>query len=121
MKRGDFFSKNKDKEFPQKIFELGTCLEIKEGVENGVSQTTNLCIALTHSNVNFTEIKSVLVSLCKYLGVECVVKKKSFPFLSDNSAEIIVNGKKGFMGEVKKEVIDYFNLRKPVCVLEFEI
>lgn len=117
----DFFSKNKDKEFPQKIFELGTCLEIKEGVENGVSQTTNLCIALTHSNVNFTEIKSVLVSLCKYLGVECVVKKKSFPFLSDNSAEIIVNGKKGFMGEVKKEVIDYFNLRKPVCVLEFEI
>jgi phenylalanyl-tRNA synthetase beta chain len=117
----DFFSKNKDKEYPQKIFELGTCLEINEGAENGVAQTNNICVALTHSNVNFTEIKSVLVSLCKYLGKECVLKKKSFSFLSENSAEITVNGKKGFIGEVKKEVVDSFNLRKPVCVFEFEI
>ncbi len=117
----DFFSKNKDKEFPQRIFEIGTCLEINENAENGVAQSYHICAASTHSNVNFTEIKSILVSLCKYLGAECIVKKKAFPFLGENSAEIIINGKKGFIGEVKKEVVDAFGLRKPVCIFEFEL
>jgi phenylalanyl-tRNA synthetase beta chain len=117
----DFFSKNKDKEYPQRIFEIGTCVVVDENRENGVAQNYHLCGASTHSNVNFTEIKSILMTLGKYLGAEITVKKKSFPFLSDNSAEITVNGKKGFIGEVKKEVIDAFGLRKPVCIFEFEL
>ncbi|MFA5125537.1 MAG: phenylalanine--tRNA ligase subunit beta [archaeon] len=117
----DFLSKNKDKEFPQRIFEIGTCLSLDAKAENGVKQSTNLCVVLTHSNVNFTEIKSVLVSLCKYLGLSCEVKKKLFPFLGENSAEIIVNGKKGFIGELKQEVVSSFGLRKPVVLFEFEL
>ena len=117
----DFLSKNKDQEFPQKIFELGTCLALDSNAENGVKQSTNLAVALTHSNTNFTEIKSILISLCKYLGVECEVKKKSFPFLGENSAEIILNGKKGFIGELKQDVISNFGLRKPVSLFEIEL
>jgi len=117
----DFFAKNKDKEFPQRIFEIGTCLLIDENAENGIAQSYHVCAASTHSNVNFTEIKSILVSLCKYLGVECIMKKKAFPFLGENSAEIIINGKSGFIGELKKEVVDNFGLRKPVCIFEFEL
>jgi len=116
----EFLAKNKDKEFPQRIFEVGTCVELDKNAENGVKQSNYLCVLSTHSNVNFTEIKSFLVSICKFLGVECVVKKKSFPFFTENSAEIIVNGKKGYLGEVKKEVIDAFGLRKPVALFEFE-
>ena len=116
----DFFAKNKDKEFPQRIFEIGTCLSIEENCENGIKQTYNICVASSHSNVNFTEIKSILVSLCKYLGAELTVKKKAFAFLGENSAEITINGKKGFIGELKKEVVDSFGLRKPVCLFEFE-
>jgi phenylalanyl-tRNA synthetase beta chain len=117
----DFLSKNKDKEFPQRIFEIGSCLELDSACENGVKQSNRVCVVSSHSNVNFTEIKSFLVSLCSYLGVECVVKKKIFPFMNDNSAEIIVNGKKGFIGELKKEVVDAFGLRKPVALFEFEL
>jgi len=117
----DFLSKNKDKEYPQKIFEVGTCLELDSKEEHGIKQSYNVSCAITHSNVNFTEIKSVLVSLCQYLGKECIVKKKQFCFLSENSAEVIIDGKKGFVGEVKKEVIEAFGLRKPVCVFEFEL
>ena len=117
----DFLSKNKGQEYPQRIFEVGTCLALDKDFENGVKQTTNLCVALTHSNVNFTEIKSFLVAICKYLDLTCVVKKKSFPFLSENAAELTINGKKGYIGEVKKEVIDAFGLRKPVCLFEFEL
>jgi phenylalanyl-tRNA synthetase beta chain len=117
----DFLSKNKDKEFPQRIFEVGTCLEVNPSAENGIKESNKICVVSTHSNVNFTEIKSFLVSLCKYLGVECEVKKKQFPFFGENSAEITVNGKKGYIGEVKKEVIEAFSLRKPVCLFEFEL
>jgi phenylalanyl-tRNA synthetase beta chain len=117
----DFLSKNKDQEFPQRIFEVGTCLALEAGAENGIRQTTNLCVALTHSNVNFTEIKSFLMALCKYLGAKCEVKKSPFAFLNENAAEITVNGKKGYIGEVKKEVIDAFGLRKPVALFELEL
>ena len=117
----DFFAKNKNQEYPQRIFEVGTCLALEDKAENGVKQTTNLCVAITHSNVNFTEIKSFLVALCRYLGAKLEVNKKPFAFLGENSAEIIVNGKKGYVGEVKKEVIDAFALRKPVCLFEFEL
>jgi len=117
----DLFSKNKGAEFPQRVFEVGTVLELDEHAENGVKQSYHLCVALSHSNVNFTEIKSVLISLCAYLGFECVVKKKPFSFLGENSAEIIINGKSGFIGELRKESVDAFGLRKPVALFEFEL
>jgi phenylalanyl-tRNA synthetase beta chain len=117
----DFFSKNKGAAFPQRIFEIGTCLSLDDKAEHGVRQSTNICVALTHSNVNFTEAKSFLATLCKYMGAELSVKKKSFPFFGENSAEIIVNGKKGFLGEIKPEVIEAFGLRKPVALFEFEL
>jgi phenylalanyl-tRNA synthetase beta chain len=117
----DFFSKNKDQQFPQRVFEIGSCLSLDSKAENGVKQSTNLCVAITHSNVNFTEIKSFLMSLGKYLGVKIDVKKKSFAFLGENSAEVIINGKKGFVGEVHPKVIDAFGLRKPVALFEIEL
>ncbi len=116
-----FLAKNKDKEFPQKIFEIGSCLELNSKEDNGVKQSNHICVVSSHSNTNFTEIKSILVSLCAYLGFSLTVKKKQFAFLEENSAEIIVNGKKGFIGELKKEVEEKFSLKKPVIVLEFEL
>lgn len=117
----DFLSKNKDKEFPQKLFEVGICVSPNHSSPTGVTQTTNVSVVLTHSNVNFTEIKSYLAALCKYLGFNYEIKKKSFAFLNENAAEITVNGKKGFIGELKQEVISSFGLRKPVALFEFEL
>jgi phenylalanyl-tRNA synthetase beta chain len=116
-----FISKNKSQEFPQKIFEIGTCLELDSKEKDGFGQSTKLSVVLTHTNINFTEIKSVLVSLCDYLGLDLKLKKSSFSFLSENSAEIIVNGKKGFIGELNKEVEQNFGLKKPVALFEFEL
>jgi len=116
-----FLSKNKDQEFPQRIFEIGTCLSIDAKSDNGVKQTNNVCVVSTHTNVNFTEIKSLFVSLCDYLGLKYSLKKKEFSFLNENSAEITVNGKKGFIGELSKEVEQNFGLKKPVVLFEFEL
>lgn len=117
----DFFSKNKDKEYPQRIFEVGTCLELRAGAEHGVHGSKHLCVAITHSNVNYTEIKSFFDSLCKYLGITAQIRKHAFPYLGENAAEITIDGKKGFIGEVDKEVIDAFGLRKPVALFEIEL
>ncbi len=117
----DFFSKNKDKEFPQRVFEIGTVLSPDSKEENGVKQTNNVCVALTHSSANYTEIKSYLDSLCNYLGLKHEVKRKEFSFFNENSAEIIIGHRKGFVGELKKEVIEAFGLRKPVVLFEFEL
>lgn len=116
-----FISKNKDVEFPQKIFEIGTCLKLDEKSDNGVKQTTNVCILLTHTNVDFTQIKSVLSTLCDYLGFSFEIKKEKMPFLGENSAKIIINGKNGFIGELSKEVEENFGLKKPAVILEFEL
>ncbi|MDD4250994.1 MAG: phenylalanine--tRNA ligase subunit beta [Candidatus ainarchaeum sp.] len=116
-----FLSKNKNQEYPQKIFEIGSCLDLDSNEENGVKQSNNLCVVLTHTNTNFTEIKSVLVSLCDYLGLSLELKKSEFAFLGENSATIIVNGKKGFIGELKIGVAQNFGLNKPVTLFEIEL
>ncbi len=117
----EFFSKNKNQEYPQRIFEIGTCLAADSKHENGVKQSYNLCVALTHSNANYTEIKSHLDSLCRYLGVKHEVKKKQFAFFTENSAEVVMGQKRGFIGEVRKEVLENFGLRKPVVLFEIEL
>jgi len=116
-----FIAKNKNQIFPQRIFEIGSVLSLNSNVENGVNENKNLCGVVTHSNANFTEIKSILVSLCDTLGLELKVEKKSFPFLGENSAEITVGGKKGFIGELSSDVEKNFGLKKPVALFEFEL
>ena len=80
-----------------------------------------MCVAITHSNTNFTEIKSVLVQIAKYLGKEVSVTKQKFVFLGENSGEINLGGKKGFIGEVKEDVLKEFGLKKPVTIFEIEL
>jgi len=116
-----FLSKNKSQEFPQRIFEIGTCLDIDDSSDNGTKETNNLCVALSSTNVDFTQIKSAFVTICNYLGLEYSMKKKEFAFLGENSAEILVNGKKGFIGELSKEVEQNFALKKPVVLFEIEL
>jgi phenylalanyl-tRNA synthetase beta chain len=116
-----FISKNKGVDFPQKIFEVGTALKLNKNEENGVTQTTNICVATTHTDVDFTEIKSLLMSMCDYLGKKVELKREQLPFLTENSAVLKVDGKEGFIGEITKEVSSNFGLKKPVFVFEFEI
>ncbi|MBT4870761.1 MAG: phenylalanine--tRNA ligase subunit beta [Candidatus Diapherotrites archaeon] len=117
----NFLSKNKNQIFPQRIFEVGACLELNPKADIGVNQTNHICGVVTHSNANFTEIKSILVTLCDMLGLKLKIEKKTFSFLGENSAKITVGGKKGFIGELSEEVEKNFGLKKPVALFEFEL
>ena len=118
----DFLAKNKNVEYPQRIFEIGKVVSENPENDNGIEEKNVLCVAIAGRKTNFTEIKSLLEAVCSNLGVKCRLAESQRGFLKKGmSAEIMVEGKKGFLGEVSEETLKAFGLEMPVTVLEMEI
>lgn len=111
----EFLSQNTKKEFPQKVFEIGECFDIKEEKTN-----TNLVVAITHSKTNFTEIKQVLDYIMKNLNIPYSIKEAQHPsFIEGRIGNIIINNKKtGIIGEINPKVLASWNLEMPVAIME---
>ena len=118
----DFLSKNKNCPYPQKIFEIGRTLTLDANAETGVRERTQVCIALSHKNANFTEIKSHLNALLQNLGIKYETRAIKHPSFSEGrAAEIVALGKCGILGEISEKVLKNFLIDAPVSVLEIEI
>jgi phenylalanyl-tRNA synthetase beta chain len=119
----EFLNKNKRFDFPQKIFEIGTTLELNPKKENGVNEFKKLCIALSGKEMNFNEIKSMLQAITENLGIEFKLINSQIPFLdSEKQAEIIFsNQKKGFIGELNEKTMKAFGLEQNTTILEIEL
>ena len=118
----DFLAKNKNVEYPQRIFEIGKAVSANSANDSGVEEKNVLAIAISARKTNFTEIKSVLEAICAGLGLKCSLSESNKPFLKKGMcAEISVAEKKGFLGEVSDETMKAFGLEMPVTVLEMEI
>jgi phenylalanyl-tRNA synthetase beta chain len=119
----EFLAKNKDAEYPQKIFDIGSTLRITNTGETGVEEKDRLCIVLSGRSADFTTIKSVLESISSNTGTAYEIRESSEPFLEEGkAADIYINGKKaGFMGEINRKVMLNFTLKMPVAVLETDI
>ncbi len=112
------FSENKDHDYPQKIFEIGTVFSRDDKEEAGVKEEENLIVAL--SPANFTEVKQVLDYLFGLLGVKySVVEGSKEGLISGRTALIKINGKEiGYMGEVHPETLRGFGVKMPLGVME---
>ena len=118
----NFLETNQHVSFPQKIFEIGACLSIDEKKETKVAEKNTLCIMLSHSKTDFTEIKSHLEAFASNYGLEFELKESSNEFLiNGRSAEISTKFGKGFLGEVSPQVLSNFGIKNKVCVLELPI
>lgn len=118
----EFLSKNKNCAYPQKIFEIGKTLTLDASAETGVREHTQVCIALSHKNANFTEIKSHLNALLQNLGIKYETRAIKHPgFAEGRAAEIVALGKCGIIGEVSEKVRKNFLIDAPVAILEMEI
>lgn len=113
----EFLSQNTKKEFPQRIFEIGECYDLKKE-----KTKDKLIIAITHSRVNFTEMKQILDYLMKSLNVKHSIKEVQHQsFIEGRAGSIIINNAKaGVIGEIHPKVISSWNLEMPVSVLEFD-
>lgn len=114
------FSENKDNEYPQKIFEIGTSFG-KENSGGGISEKRNLLIALSPGN--FTEIKQILECLSGSLSLNFKIKeKKSNHFIEGRTASILLNGKEaGHFGEINPETLIEFGIKMPIAALEISL
>jgi phenylalanyl-tRNA synthetase beta chain len=114
-------SENKDNEYPQRIYELGTVFTLNGKSETGIKETDNVFIALTPGN--FTEIKQVLDYLMKMLGLDHTLKEATKPGLIDGrTGEVFFGGKAiGYLGEVHPNTLRAWNLKLPIAVLEISL
>jgi len=118
-------AENKDNEYPQKIFEIGTAFSIDETKkeESGIKETENLCICMADTQSNFTDIKQVLDYLARMTNLEYRLEEAENPFfIKGRCAKIIVNKKDiGYMGEISPQILENLKLKMPICALEIDL
>ncbi len=119
----EFLSNNQSTEFPQKIFELGKVTQIDDAKETRTRDEEWLCVATTHPNANFTEIKSVLDSFMGNFGAQWQIKPTVHPsFIDGRAGEIIVGDAKiGVVGEINPVVLEEWKLENPTNAFEINL
>lgn len=114
---------NKDANYPQKIFEIGTVFSKDKYnlTETGIKETENLIIA--SSPANFTEMKQILDYITKTLNVQYVLKESiNKELIEGRTALIHINNKPvGYMGDIHPKTIRDWNIKMPVAVLEISL
>ncbi len=108
--------KNRHRDLPQRIFEVGSV------VRDHKRQLRIAGLAI-HAKAGFTEMKSLVISLCRDMGLNCEIEPSGDPaFIRGRGAAIMVEGKEiGTFGEFHPEVITNFELGYPVIGFEMAL
>jgi phenylalanyl-tRNA synthetase beta chain len=114
---------NVDKEYPQKIFELGEAFTKDMEQETGIKEKHLLSIAIADSKTGFTEIKQILDYLMRMLNKPYEIQSTINQYLIEGRAgKIILNNKDiGYFGELKPELISAIKVKMPMVILELNI
>ncbi|MBI5228571.1 phenylalanine--tRNA ligase subunit beta [Candidatus Micrarchaeota archaeon] len=116
-------SKNTHNDYPQRVFEAGEVVVLKEGTETETQTQFNLAAVSAHAEANFSEIVSALDAIMKGLRRKYELKKtKKERFIEGRCAEIIEGGRVGGeVGEVHPLVLKEFGLTMPCASFEFKL
>ena len=113
-------SENKDSEYPQKIFEIGTVFNLDKK-ETSVSENENLIIVF--SPANFTDLKQILEYLFSSLELNYKLEESEYLHLiQGRTASIYINNKNiGYIGEVHPQTLSDSKIKMPVSVIELSL
>jgi phenylalanyl-tRNA synthetase beta chain len=116
----EFLSCNQSVEFPQKIFELGRVTLPNDAEETRTCDKNYLSAVTTHSNANFSEIKSTLDAFMTNFGVEWQIQETTHPSFIDGRAGKILteNQEVGIIGEINPATLEAWKLENPVAGFE---
>jgi phenylalanyl-tRNA synthetase beta chain len=114
---------NKSSEYPQNIFESGTCFKLDESLETGVLEFTRLAVALCGPDSDFTRIKQVLDSLAQALAFEYASEETEHPsFIPGRVARISVDGVAvAYIGELAPQTLENWDLEMPTAAFELNL
>lgn len=112
----EILSANKHRDLPQRVFEVG---QVVVGHANG----TRVGGAVLSSKASFTEMKSIVESFLRSMGLAAEVEEMVNPsFIRGRAAALKVGGDQvGYFGEVHPRVITGFELTYPITVFEFDL
>jgi len=124
----EFLEDNKHEELPQRIFEVGETVFLDRERETRTVGVKKLAAMTTHSQANFTEIKSTSDALISNLGLEMEIEDLDHPSFIKGRCALLKGVKKetgevcveGFFGEMNPQVIRNFELEYPVVAVEVE-
>jgi phenylalanyl-tRNA synthetase beta chain len=108
--------KNKHRELPQKIFEIGD-------VVHGTRNRKLLAGAIIHARAGFTEGKSVVLSIASAVGFSPDISAVDHPaFVGGRCAELRNDDSMiGLFGEIHPSTVDAFELKYPVVAFEIDL
>ncbi|MFH1065544.1 MAG: phenylalanine--tRNA ligase subunit beta, partial [Nanoarchaeota archaeon] len=126
-------SKNKNAEYPQKIFEQGLVTMLHERSEGklGASATMKkdlkdyerMAVVVAHTKADFTEIKQALDFIMNNLGVKYEIENTAHnSFIPGRVGRVVVNGKGvAYIGEMHPKVLSNFGMGVPVAAMEINL
>lgn len=119
----EFLSKNKHREYPQLIFEIGDVVVLDEKAETKTRDMRMISAAVCGNNVAYEYISSVLDALLSSIGTGySLAKKKHQSFIPGRVADIRSgNGSLGMIGEIQPSVLNAWGIEKPVVAFEVNL
>lgn len=119
----EFLSRNKNQNYPQKIFEIGDCVILDPREETRTANVRKMALAFTDNSAGYEDAASMLEAFLSGLGLKFLFKPNNNPsFIHGRCANIIVKGKPiGLIGEIHPQVLVNWNLEKPAACFEIDL
>ncbi|MBN1150959.1 phenylalanine--tRNA ligase subunit beta [candidate division WOR-3 bacterium] len=114
-------SKNSKSLYPHHIFETGEIVRKVFGQEALKTDTVfSIAYLIAGPETNFSDIYSVIDTICEMLSVKLSLLEKDFDFfIPGRSACVYLNGvNSGFLGEVSPKLLDVLGIRMPLVLCE---
>tara|TARA_Y100000310_G_C20177562_1_gene576553 strand:- start:216 stop:605 length:390 start_codon:yes stop_codon:yes gene_type:complete len=114
---------NRNREYPQKVFEAGTVVVPDETVDVKARNVERVCCLLCSDDADFTRIKQVLDALMKYLNVDYkTIEVEHDSFIKGRVGRVVVDDVKvAYIGEVHPKVLCNWGLEMPVAAFELNL
>jgi phenylalanyl-tRNA synthetase beta chain len=119
----NFLSKNTNKEYPQRVFEVGDVVIPNVDAETKSDTVRRLAFAFAGTGANFTYAKQVMITLLASLGKECSCREIDDDSFVAGRACGIYSGRDrvGVIGEIGPTVLEKVGIEMPVCVFEVSL
>ncbi|MDY6769023.1 MAG: phenylalanine--tRNA ligase beta subunit-related protein [Candidatus Nanohaloarchaea archaeon] len=114
---------NQHNRYPQQLFEVGTCSRLDRRSHTGAGDMQKLAYVSAHTDAGFAEVRGVLQTVAKRLGVDIQVREASHGSFQDNRCgTVVIDGEEaGVVGEIDEAVRENWDVEVPVAGFELDV
>jgi len=118
------FMDNRSESFPQRLCEVSDVIMVNMDAESRCERRLHVACAVSSSNANFTEVKSIVEALLANLGLKrWQIAVAEHPSYIEGRVAFVSVGRKqvGIVGEIHPQVLNNFELENPVAAFEIDL